>query len=155
MAVDDWPFNSEAMMQTDQIQLERIETYTASLPGAIQGANGAQFAMLLSLITANQEMPSSFNLPTAVQQVEVPAQSVYPSVVEVNKPQLVERLNNAVHQLRFGDFAFVNSFIETMAQTPRPYKGAVDEFEKIALMSSGKLMLDHIGVARGSVNLAA
>jgi len=144
------------MMQTQQIQLERIDTYTASLPGAIQGANGAQFAMLLSLITTNQEMPPSFALPAAAkQQLETPVVPVYPSEVEVNKPQLVERLNDSIHQLRFGDFAFVNSFIETMAETPRPYKGAVDEFEKVALMSSGKLMLDHIGVARGSVNLAA
>jgi hypothetical protein len=78
-------------MQTDQIQLERIETYTASLPGAIQGANGAQFALLLSMITTNQDMAPNFQLPTSAQasQELAPAESKYPSEVEVNKPQLV------------------------------------------------------------------
>ncbi|MEM5528980.1 hypothetical protein WN093_09165 [Gammaproteobacteria bacterium AS21] len=142
-------------MQADQIQLERIDTYTASLPSAIQGANGAQFAMLLSLITANQDIPSQFNMPSAPAVEVSPAQTVYPSQLEVNKPYLVERLNNAVHQLRFGDFAFVNSFIETQAQTARPNQSGADQFEKIALMSSGRLMLDQIGVARGSLNIAA
>ncbi len=142
-------------MQTDQVQLERIETYTASLPGAIQGANGAQFAMLLSLITANQDSVPVFKLPVAVQSEQSPVQSVYPSEVEVNKPQLVERLNNAIHQLRFGDFAFINSFIETIAETPRSSTIAVDTFEKVALMSSGKLMLDHINTAKSSLSLAA
>lgn len=142
-------------MQPDKIQLERIETYTASLPSAIQGANGAQFAMLLSLITANQDIAPSFQLPQTAAPSTTQQQTVYPSEVEVNKPQLVERLNDAIHQLRFGDFAFVNSFIETMAETPRPSQTVADQFEKVALMSSGKLMLDHIGVARGSVNLAA
>ena len=48
-------------MYSESIQLERIETYTASLPGAIQGANGAQFALLLSMITANQDAAPSFS----------------------------------------------------------------------------------------------
>jgi len=142
-------------MHSDRIQLERIETYTASLPSAIQGANGAQFAMLLSMITANQDMAPSFQLPAVAQEQTVAVQTPYPTEVEVNKPQLVERLNDAVHQLRFGDFAYVNSFIETMAETVRPSQSAVDQFEKIALMSSGKLMLDHINIARGSVDIAA
>ena len=144
-------------MQTDQIQLERIETYTASLPSAIQGANGAQFAMLLSMITTNQDMAPSFQLPASAQQPQqaAPAESKYPSEVEVHKPQLVERLNDAVHHLRFGDFAFINSFIETVAETPRRHRSAADQFEKVALMSSGKLMLDHIQIAKGRVNLAA
>lgn len=142
-------------MQTDQIQIERIETYTASLPSAIQGANGAQFAMLLSLITANQDIAPTFQLPAEQVATQSVSQSRYPTEVEVNKPALVERLNDSIHHLRFGDFAFINSFIETVAETPRPNTTAVDEFEKIALMSSGKLMIDHISTARGSVNLAA
>ena len=142
-------------MQPDKVQLQRIETYTASLPGAIQGANGAQFAMLLSLITANQNIVPYTPLTPAEQEPKVEAQTLYPSEVEVNKPQLVERLNDALHQLRFGDFAFVNSFITTMAETARPSQAAADQFEKVALMSSGKLMLDHIGIAKGSVDLAA
>lgn len=143
-------------MQTEQIQQNRIESYTAGLPGAVQGANGAQFALLLSLISANQNITPGFAVPATVAPSEVaPVAPYYPTEVEVNKPQLVDRLNKSIHELRFGDFAFINSFIETMAQTPRPNKVAVDEFEKVALMSSGKLMLDHIGIARGSVNLAA
>ena len=146
---------SVEIMQTDQIQLERIQTYTASLPSAIQGSNGAQFAMLLSLITANQDITPGFQLPVQQRPEQAVAQSIYPSTVEVNKPELVERLNDSIHHLRFGDFAFINSFIETIAETPRPYQFAADAFEKVALMSSGKLMLDHIGTARGSVDLAA
>jgi len=142
-------------MQSDQIQLERIDTYTASLPSAIQGANGAQFAMLLSLITANQDMAPGFQMPAATQEQTVSAQSAYPLEVEVNKPQLVERLNDAVHQLRFGDFAYVNSFIETMSETARPSQASVDQFEKVALMSSGKLVIDQIEMARGSIDIAA
>jgi hypothetical protein len=142
-------------MQADQIQLERIDTYTASLPSAIQGANGAQFAMLLSLITANQDIPTQFNIPSAPAVEANSTQTLYPSQLEVNKPYLVERLNNAVHQLRFGDFAFINSFIETQSQTIRPSQSSADQFEKVALMSSGRLMLDQIGVARGSLNIAA
>ncbi len=143
-------------MQADQIQLERIETYTASLPSAIQGANGAQFAMLLSLITANQDLGNNFQVPQPVESdVQAQQQSIYPTEVEVNKPVLVQRLNDSIHQLRFGDFAFVNSFIETVAEKPRTQQARADEFEKVALMSSGKLMLDHINIARGSVNIAA
>lgn len=144
-------------MQTEQIQLERIETYTASLPGAIQGANGAQFAMLLSLITTNQDLGGSFQAPSPAVESNTPQAhlSPYPSEVEVNKPELVQRLNDSVHHLRFGDFAFVNSFIETVAESPRTQRARADEFEKVALMSSGKLMLDHINIARGSINIAA
>ena len=42
-------------MQTELIQ-QRIENYTADLPQAVQSSNGAQFAMLLSLIASNQEV---------------------------------------------------------------------------------------------------
>lgn len=145
-------------MQTEQVQQTRIETYTASLPGAIQGANGAQFAMLLSLITANQNIapaPGFSVAGTAPVEVAQPAVPSYPTELEVNKPYLVDRLNQSVNNLRFGDFAYINSFIETNAEMVRPAQARADEFEKVALMSSGKLMLDHIEVARGSINLAA
>lgn len=132
-------------MQTTEVQNNRIETYTAALPQAVQKSNGAQFALMLSLISANQQPSTGFsvvaNQPSASEQVEEPR---YPTAIEVNTPPLVERLNDAIHRLRFGDFAYINSFIDTMAQTPRPSVRSADSFEKVALLSSGRLMLNEI-----------
>ena len=142
-------------MQTEKIQT-RIETYTSSLPQAVQSPHGAQFAMLLSLISTNQSNSYQYSS----QSVEsprgegfvLPAETTYPGIDELHTPYLVERLNHSVNDNIRGDFAYINSHIETRAHTSsRVQRSAADEFAKMALLSSGRLMLDQIGQSLTSV----
>lgn len=141
-------------MQTEKIQA-RIETYTSSLPQAVQSPHGAQFAMLLSLISTNQSNSYQYS-SQAIQQksgegFSLPEEDRYPSIDELHTPYLVERLNHSVNDNIPGDFAYINSYIETRALTTRTHRSAADEFAKMALQSSGRLMLDHIGTSLTSV----
>ncbi len=143
-------------MRTEQIQ-SRIETYTSNLSHAVQGGNGAQFSMLLSLIHSNQALikpeqaqavgESDFRLPET--------SSVYPDPNEIHDDQVVERLNTAVHDSRVGDFAYVNGYLYTHANTPRQQALASDEYAKVGLMSSGQLMIDEIESSKQQIQVAA
>ncbi len=142
-------------MQTEKIQA-RIETYTSSLPQAVQSPHGAQFAMLLSLISTNQSnsyehSSQSVDSPRGEGFV-LPAEAAYPGIDELHTPYLVERLNHSVNDNIPGDFAYINSHIQTCAlSSSRLQRSSADEFAKMALLSSGRLMLDHIGQSLTSV----
>ncbi len=134
------------MMQTEAIQT-RIETYTSSLPQAVQAPHGAQFALLLSLISTNQANTAQY-APLAAPESSGAAftisEPLYLNESELHSPQLVERLNTAVHDHLEGDFAYVNSHIATLAERPRSPVASADSFAKMALIASGSLVLDQI-----------
>lgn len=146
-------------MQVDQIQT-RIEQLTTSLPQAVQSSQGAQFAMLLSLIATNRDNSTAQPMfassllaadgPTG-EGFQLPQAKHYPSVEELHTPPLVERLNRAVNSHLPGDFAYINSHILNQSEQLRPQRTATDTFEKIALMSAGKLMIEHIDQSQLSV----
>lgn len=146
------------MIQTDSIQ-SRIETYTSSLPQAVQSSHGAQFAMLLSLISTNRENGGGVFAPHLSESASsnvsgefaLPDAVTYPTVDELHTPELVGRLNHAVNDNLPGDFAYVNSHIFTRAQASQNRTNIADEFAKMSLMSAGKLMLSHISESRVSV----
>ncbi len=151
-------------MQTDRLERieSRIETYTANLAQAVQGGSRAQFSMLLSIISANQAQQrpqpaleavagagggSGFSLPAA--------ESPYPDPNEFYSEQLVQRFNEAVSQSLPGDFAYLNSVVDTGARTPRRARLQADQFEKVALISAGRLMLHEIEQSRQQIRTQA
>jgi hypothetical protein len=142
-------------MRTEQIQ-NRIEGYTSTLSQAVQSGSGAQFSMLLSLIHSNQalikpevaaEANSEFRLPEVT--------STYPDLNELHDGQVTERLNVAVHDGLVGDFAYVNGYLYSHSNTPRQQTIASDEYAKVALMSTGQLMINEIESSKQQVRAAA
>ncbi|WP_027856672.1 hypothetical protein [Marinobacterium jannaschii] len=151
-------------MQTERLERieSRIETYTSNLASAVQSGNGAQFSMLLSMISANQALykpefsvPAPAADPDARFQLPAEAQSVYPDPNELYNETVVDRLNHSINDNLPGDFAYINSYIETGARTPRRGRLGADQFEKVALMASGKLMLDEISRSQQQIRTQA
>jgi len=151
-------------MQTDRLERieSRIETYTSNLANAVQSGNGTQFSMLLSMISANQALyKPDFAVPAAAAdsnaqfQLPAEAQSVYPDPNELHDEVVVDRLNHSINDNLPGDFAYINSYIETGARTPRRSRLGADQFEKMALMASGKLMLDEISRSQQQISVQA
>ncbi|MGH1462966.1 MAG: hypothetical protein ACRBB6_13130 [Neptuniibacter sp.] len=141
-------------MRTEQIQT-KIEGYTSNLSHAVHSGNGAQFSMLLSMIHSNQ-MQLKPEAVSSDAEFKLPeAETVYPDPNELYDDQVVERLNNAIHDGLVGDFAYVNGYLYSHAHTPRQQQVASDNYAKIALMSTGKLMIDEIEESRQQIRAAA
>ena len=143
-------------MRTEQIQ-SRIEGYTSDLSQAVQSGSGAQFSMLLSLIHSNQQLQKPDRVLAASDaEFSLPTQeSVYPDPNDLHDEQVVERLNGAIHNGRVGDFAYVNGYLYTHSHTPKQSALASDQYAKVALMSSGQLMIDEIVSSKQQVSVAA
>lgn len=141
-------------MQTEKIQA-RIESYTSNLTQAIQGGSGAQFSLLLSMISANQELfqpaPASASGTGFALPVEVPE---YPDPNTLYTPQVTERFNHSVNDHLRGDFAYLNAYVDTGSRTPRNLSRALDSFEKVSLMAAGKMMLSEINSSRATLATA-
>lgn len=143
-------------MQSEKI-LARIETYTANLPQAVQSSNGAQFALLLSLIASNQEIyrpaatatgDGSFTLP------ETRAGS-YPDPNEFYSSAVVDRLNRSVNGGERGEYAYLVSQVDVQSRIPRQQRLAADTFAQVALQASGRMMLDNIDQSRRAIQVSA
>jgi len=142
-------------MQTERIQ-NRIESFTTNLTSAVQGGNGAQFSMLLSLISTNQEFyrpeqqrtGGDFSLPE-------PEVDAYVDPNDLHTSEVVDRLNHSINDNIRGDYAYLVSHIHTESATPRSSRRAADNFAKVSLMSAGKLMLDEIAVSRQQIAATA
>jgi hypothetical protein len=133
-------------MYTDPIQ-NRIETYTCGLAPAVQAGNGAEFSLLLSLISVNQLQYRALPAQPLVEAA-LPAQPGFPDPNTLYTPELTGQLNQAVSQRQTGDFALLRSYLDTAARTPGQVRQAQDQFEQVALLSSGRLMLDQIAGSR-------
>jgi len=142
-------------MQTDRIT-NRIENYTGDLTQAVQGGNGAQFSMLLSLISTNQEFyrPETRRAGEGFELPE-PEVDTYVDPNELHTPAVVDRLNHSINDNIRGDYAYLVSHIAAESEMPRPSRRAADNFAKISLMSAGKLMLDEIEVSRQQIRASA
>ncbi|MBA4503166.1 hypothetical protein [Marinobacterium marinum] len=141
-------------MQTDRIQ-DRIETYTASLPQAVQAPNGAQFAFLLSLIASNQEMSRPAPVSVPGEGFELPEIApAYPDPVQLHTPEVVDRLNHSINDPIPGDYAFMVSRLDIQSRTPRAQALAHDRFEQVALYAASDLA-DRIVSARQSISVEA
>jgi len=144
-------------MQTEIIQT-RIETYTASLPQAVQGGGGAQFGFLLSLIASNQERtpaPSNqeatgggnFSLPQTLSR--------YPDPNSLFSDEVVGRLNQSVNKRLRGEFAYLVSYLDIRAHTPQRAPLRNDHIAQMGLASLGGKMLAHIEQARSTLQAVA
>lgn len=141
-------------MQTDRIQA-RIETYTASLPQAVQSPNGAQFAFLLSLIASNQEIYRPQPQPVSGEGFALPeAAPSYTDPVQLHTPRVVDRLNHSINDPIPGDYAFMVSRIDVQSRTPRAQALASDRFEQVALYAASDLA-GQIASARQSISVEA
>ncbi len=141
-------------MQTERIQ-SRIETYTSNLTQAVQGGSGAQFSLLLSMISANQDLFALAEPRPTGEGFALPEGQVrYPNPNEFYDGEVVERLNVSVHEDQRGEFAYVNSYIETGARTPVGARKAVDHLEKVAVLAAGGAMLDEISTSQTLIGTA-
>ncbi|MBR9882682.1 MAG: hypothetical protein GYB21_03085 [Oceanospirillales bacterium] len=143
-------------MQTERIQ-QRIESYTADLPQAVLSSNGARFAMLLSLIASNQELYSPVrNAPAGDGSfsLEQP-DSRYPDPNEFYTAAVVDRLNRSINDGQRGEYAYLVSHVDTHTHIPRTGRLASDQFEQVALASSGRMMIDVIDKSRHSISTSA
>lgn len=143
-------------MRAEAIQT-RIEGYTSGLSQAVQSGSGAQFSMLLSLIHSNQQLQRPDTVAaTSDAEFSLPEQATtYPDPNELHDDQVVERLNGAIHNGLVGDFAYVNGYLYSHSNTPRQSPLASDQYAKVALMSTGQLMLDEIEASRQQIRTAA
>lgn len=141
-------------MQTERIT-SRIESYTGNLTQAVQGGNGAQFSMLLSLISTNQEYyrPEQQRVSGDFQLPE-PEVDLYVDPNELYTAEVVDRLNHSINDNIRGDFAYLRSHLATESEMPRSSRRAADDFARISLMSAGKLM-DEIAVSRQQISVSA
>ncbi|MBV0932605.1 hypothetical protein [Marinobacterium weihaiense] len=141
-------------MQTDSIQT-RIETYTASLPTAVQAPNGAEFAFLLSLIASNQEIYRPAPQAAAGAGFALPEPALnYPDPAQLHTPTVVDRLNHSINDPIPGDYAFMVSRLDVQARTPRAQALASDRFEQVALYAASNLV-DQIETSRQSISVTA
>jgi hypothetical protein len=143
-------------MIVDSSTLTRIESTTQALPSAVRSTSGADFALLISLIDHYQSnSQSGFDLSAseAAQSAErggfaLPKAVTYPDPNQYHTAEAVERLNASVHSQNHGDFAYLNSLINTLSERGQPDPSAAifkaDPFAKSALEASGALMLDQI-----------
>ena len=143
-------------MRAELIQ-SRIEGYTSGLSQAVQSGSGAQFSMLLSLIHSNQQLQRPDAVPaTSDAEFSLPElSSPYPDPNELHDNQVVERLNSAIHNGLVGDFAYVNGYLYSHSHTPKQTPLASDQYAKVALMSTGQLMIDEIETSRQQIRTAA
>lgn len=142
-------------MRTEQIQT-RIEGYTSHLSQAVQSGSGAQFSMLLSMIHSNQMLLKPEQGQVAAGEFKLPETvSVYPDPNEFYSEEVVERLNHAIHEGLVGDFAYVNGYLYSHTHTPRQQPLASDAYAKVALMSTGKLLINEIETSRTQIRAAA
>jgi hypothetical protein len=138
-------------MQTEKIQ-SRIQACTAGLTPAVQAGNGAEFSLLLSMISVHQQQyqPAPLVASADAQALRLPAAG-YPDPNAFYGEALAERLNDAVQASSRGEFAMLCSYVDVASRTPRQPRQprlAADQFEQVALMSSGHLMLNQIAESR-------
>ncbi|SER03767.1 hypothetical protein SAMN03080615_03672 [Amphritea atlantica] len=133
-------------MQIERLeQLEqRIEGYTSSLTHAVNEGRGAQFSMLLSLITATEYQTQKGRTTSEGFRLPEPETLEYPDTDSLHTAEVVSRLNSAVNEHHAGDFAYLLSHLSVQENTPVRSVSAADDFARIGLASAGRLMLDEI-----------
>jgi hypothetical protein len=143
------------MMQTDPIQT-KIESYTASLPQAVHAPSGAQFAFLLSLIASTEEIhrPPAQGEPGSGFELPPNAALRYPDLNELHTPEVVARLNRSVNDHLPGEYAYLVSWLDVQAHTPKAQPPRPDRFEQVALYTANALA-GKIESARHSLSAAA
>ncbi|NVK44282.1 MAG: hypothetical protein HWE39_23860 [Oceanospirillaceae bacterium] len=130
-------------MQTDHIQ-SRIDNLTAGLTPAVQSGQGAQFSLLLSLIAVNQQQYTPARpAPESAGDFQLPPLA-YPDPNGFYSDALTERLNRSVHEQQRGEFALICSYLDSACRTPYRAQRARDQFEQVALMSGGRMLLNQI-----------
>lgn len=141
-------------MQVERIE-QQIETYTSTLSQAVQSGQGAQFSMLLSMISASEDQAakkvaagSGFELPEN-QELS------YPDPDSLYDEAMVGRLNTSVGANNFADMAYVLSHVHAHSIVPENRALAADSYAKVGLISSGKLMIDEIETSRSQFSAVA
>lgn len=130
-------------MQIERIE-QQIETYTSSLAHAVHEGRGAEFSMLLSLITTSENLASKKAQHSTAEFSLPDTELSYPDPDSLYSGEIVERLNRAVNEERPGDFAYLVSHLNMQAVTPQNESLSADYFARVGLASAGRLMVDEI-----------
>jgi len=134
-------------MQTDAIQ-SRIDTFTAGLTPAVQSGQGAQFSLLLSLISVNQQQYTPVPAASAsVGGFRLPALT-YPDPNSFYGDTLTARLNRSVRDQQRGEFALLCSYLDAVSRTPQPARRALERSEQVALMDAASQAPAQIEASR-------
>ncbi|MEH6472797.1 MAG: hypothetical protein V7752_16275 [Halopseudomonas sp.] len=143
-------------MRPEEIVNARIDALHAGVNPAVQRAGGAQFALMLSMISASQEW---------AQQLSLQAQEAGPEIVSGDRnqlytPELVGDMARALQEGRPGDLQMWVSWLDTV-----PLGGRVKSTSESAVsadavpLSQAAVLAKHYGmvdeVRQSRVQLAA
>ncbi|WP_114697239.1 hypothetical protein [Motiliproteus coralliicola] len=145
-------------MRSEEIVNARIEALHAGVSPAVRRSDGAQFAMMLSMISASQDW--------ARQLSGGPSQdSEVPSKLDRNHlytPELVGRMGQALQQDRPGDLQMLVSWLDTVplsgrfrapAAVQQESSGEQLPLSQAAVLAKGYDMVDEI--RQSSLQVAA
>ncbi len=130
----------------------RIDSLTAGLTPAVQRVGGAQFALMLSMISESQQLRQRLDYvePDADLQAVTQRDDLY-------TPVMVGQMNEALHDKRLGDLHMWVSWADTVPLTgrlrPRIEADAVSEAGTVSAAQAAVLagrygMLDEITESR-------
>lgn len=141
-------------MQIERIE-QQIETYTSTLSHAVQNGQGAQFSMLLSMISASEDQAAKKVGSGGVFELPASEELSYPDPDSLYNEEIVGRLNTSVGSSNFADMAYVLSHVHAQAIMPENQALAADTYARIGLTSSRNLIISEIEESRSQFSAVA
>ena len=141
-------------MQIERIE-QQIETYTSTLSHAVQSGQGAQFSMLLSMISASEDQAAKKTSSGAVFELPVTEELSYPDPDSLYNEEIVGRLNTSVGSNNFADMAYVLSHVHAQQTMPENQLLAADTYARIGLTSSRHMIISEIEESRSQFSAVA
>ncbi len=146
-------------MRPSEVVHARVDALTEGLTTAVRKTDGAQFALMLSMISESQTLAQT--LEKIAETGSEPAAQAIENRDELYTPEIVGRLSTALQQGRGGDLQMMLSWLETVPLSgrsrPRPALPAGEQsgvsFSQAAVMAAQYGVLDEIRDSR--VRLAA
>ena len=139
-------------MKANEIVHARIDALTGGLAGAVRKTDGAQFALMLSMISESKQLVSRLEVAS---QDSLPSEQIE-SRDELYTSELVGRLNNALRKGNMGDLQLLISWLDTVPlegrQRALQSEGDVSEanvpLSQAAVLAGRYSMLDEIKDSR-------
>lgn len=118
-------------VQTPELILNRIERLNEGLSQSVKSTGGADFAMLLSMISASQQQANGLTTQTSQQDAEdrvgrfqlAAENEAVSSRDQLYQPETLARLNDSLRKGYLGDFHLLLSWLDTV-----PLEGRVRRF---------------------------
>ncbi|OMH39068.1 hypothetical protein [Motiliproteus sp. MSK22-1] len=131
-------------MKANEIVHARIDALTGGLGSAIRKTDGAQFALMLSMISESKHLVSHLE---AASQDSLPSEQVE-SRDELYTSEVVGRLNNALRKGNMGDLQLLISWLDTV-----PLEGRQRPVQRGAEIGEGNVPLSQAAVLAGRYSM--